>query len=114
VERTALLARCFTVPFLIGLVLGCLRLWCPRLEPAEPAEPGQPARPGQLPPLAALLPLVHLATVSLLLLLFALVQPRYLYQVWAIGAIYLGPLLAGPEREDGERATGPERASPGG
>jgi hypothetical protein len=100
VERSALLARCFTVPFLFGLVLGCLRLW------RRPAQ--------QLPPLAALLPLVHLATVSLLLLLFALVQPRYLYQVWAIGAIYLGQLLAGPERENGEKATVLDRASPDG
>ena len=87
--RWAFRARCFALPFLIGLVLACRRL-------------GR----APLPPLAALLPLAHLATVALLLLLFALVQPRYLYQAWAIGAIYLGPLLAGPGRDQGEPCPG--------
>ena len=77
-ERLTLLCRCFTVFFLICLLMGCHRLW-------------------KLPdvPLRAFVPLFYFAVLASLLLFFAQTQSRYLYQIWYIGSIYAGIALAG-------------------
>jgi hypothetical protein len=72
-DRATALSRCFSVVFIGCFLVGCLRLF---------ATPGVTLR--------AFVPLVYLTAVSALILFFALVQPRYLYQIWFIGAIYAG------------------------
>jgi hypothetical protein len=44
-------------------------------------------------PLLAFLPLVYLSLLSAILLLIGEVQPRYLYPIWYLGAIYIGAAL---------------------
>lgn len=80
-ERVLAVSRWFSVLFLGALVVAVWRLW-------------------NLPavPLPSLLPLFYLAVFILVLLLLAEVQPRYLYPIWYLGAIYVGALLGGPAR----------------
>lgn len=77
-ERLTLLCRCFTVFFLVCLLVGCHRLW---------NLPGVPLR--------AFVPLFYFAVLASLLLFFAQTQSRYLYQIWFIGSLYAGIALAG-------------------
>lgn len=86
--RIAAFCRCFSVVFVGCFLVGCLRLFAARNVP-----------------LRAFVPLAYLAAVSSLIVFFALVQPRYLFQIWFVGAIYagfaFGPL---PRAEEGEAA----------
>lgn len=84
-ERIAALCRCFSVVFVGCLLVGCLRLFAAR---------GVPLR--------AFGPLAYLAVVSSLILFFALVQPRYLYQIWFVGAIYAGNAFGPLPRAEGD------------
>jgi hypothetical protein len=52
------------------------------------------------PALPTTVPLLYLSLLSLALLFLFQTQPRYLYQIWYIGSIYIGGYLA-----DGLRAT---------
>lgn len=72
------LSRGFGLFFLVSLLGGAWRLWSlPR------------------PPWTAFLPLAYVAELALLLILFGLIQPRYLYPLWPIGAIYAGFFWSG-------------------
>ena len=84
-DRITLFSRCFSVLFVGCFLVGCLRLF---------AAPGVPLR--------AFVPLFYLAFVSSLILFFALAQPRYLYQIWFVGAIYAGFAFGpAPRAEEG-------------
>lgn len=83
VDRATTFSRCFSVVFVGCFLVGCFRLF---------ATSGVPVR--------AFVPLVYLAAVSSLILFFALVQPRYLYQIWFIGAIYAGNAFE-PRKNEG-------------
>lgn len=73
-------SRAACVAFLVALVLATLWLWTqPRL------------------PWLALLPLGFAALLLLLLLSVGEIQPRYLYPLWYLGAIYVGALLGRAE-----------------
>lgn len=69
----------FTSLFLAALLVALVRIW---------------DVPGLT--LTALAPLFFLAAFSLILLLLAEVQPRYLYPIWYIGPIYIGALFGRP------------------
>ena len=81
--RVLAVSRWFSVLFLGALALAVWRLW-------------------NLPavPLPSLLPLLYLAVFTLVLLLLAEVQPRYLYPIWYLGAVYAGALLGGSWIQD--------------
>ncbi|HSF39451.1 MAG TPA: hypothetical protein VLT87_06630 [Thermoanaerobaculia bacterium] len=87
VDRMTALSRCFSVVFVGCFLVGCLRLFAAR---------GVPLR--------AFVPLGYLAVVSSLILFFALVQPRYLYQIWFVGAIYAGFAFGPAPRAEGDDA----------
>lgn len=82
-ERVLAVSRWFSVLFLGALAVAVWRLW-------------------NLPavPLPSLLPLFYLAVFTLVLLLLAEVQPRYLYPIWYLGAVYAGALLGGSLTRD--------------
>ncbi|HEV2852097.1 MAG TPA: hypothetical protein VHC97_04760 [Thermoanaerobaculia bacterium] len=75
-ERILAVSRWFSALFLGALVVAFCRLWT-------------------LPevPLPGLLPLLYLAVFTAILLFLAEVQPRYLYPIWYLGAIYIGALF---------------------
>ena len=77
--RILAISRWFSALFLGALLAACYRLW-------------------KLPevPLPILLPLLYLAVFAAILIFLAEVQPRYLYPIWYIGAIYIGALLGRP------------------
>jgi hypothetical protein len=86
IERVRAVSRWFSLLFLGALAMAVWRLW------KRPAVP-----------LPSLLPLFYLAVFILVLLLLAEVQPRYLYPIWYLGAVYAGALLGGsltPEEAD--------------
>ena len=68
-----LVGDCFAVFFVAALMLGCWRI----------------AR-SALPPLMPLAPLAYLAVLAGTLILLGQVQPRYVYAIWYLGAIYAG------------------------
>jgi hypothetical protein len=74
------LSRGFGLFLLVSLLAGAYRLW---------------SLPH--PPWTAFLPLAYVAELSLLLILFGLIQPRYLYPLWPIGAMYAGYFWSGRE-----------------
>ena len=82
-ERVQGVSRWFSLLFLGALVMAVWRLW------------NRPAVP-----LPSLLPLFYLAVFILVLLLLAEVQPRYLYPIWYLGAVYVGALLGGSWVQD--------------
>lgn len=86
-ERIAAFCRCFSAVFVGCFLIGCLRLFAAR---------GVPLR--------AFVPLAYLAAVSSLILFFALVQPRYLYLIWFVGAIYAGFAFGPQPRAEGDGA----------
>lgn len=48
----------------------------------------------------ALLPMVYLTIFSGALILLSEVQPRYLFQIWFIGAMYIGALFRQDTRDE--------------
>ncbi|MEA2604693.1 MAG: hypothetical protein QOF89_5685 [Acidobacteriota bacterium] len=84
-DRVLAISRWFSALFLGALVVAFRRLWTmPEV------------------PLPSLLPLLYLAVLTAILLFLAEVQPRYLYSIWYLGAIYVGALLGGPARGEAE------------
>lgn len=76
-ERVLAISRWFSALFLGALLIAFCRLWTmPEV------------------PLPSLLPLLYLAVFTAILLFLAEVQPRYLYPVWYLGAIYIGALFS--------------------
>jgi hypothetical protein len=82
-ERVRGVSRWFSLLFLGALVAAAWRL-------------GN----GPAVPLPSLLPLFYLDVFILVLLLLAEVQPRYLYPIWYLGAVYVGALLGGSWKPD--------------
>ncbi len=78
-ERVLAISRWFSALFLGALAVALWRLW-------TAAEV----------PLPCLLPLFCLAILAATLLFLTEVQPRYLYPIWYLGAIYVGALFGKP------------------
>ncbi len=75
-ERILAVSRWFSALFLGALAVAFCRLWTmPEV------------------PLPSLLPLLYLAIFTAILVFLAEVQPRYLYPIWYLGAIYVGALF---------------------
>jgi hypothetical protein len=80
-DRVLAISRWFSALFLGALAVAFYRLWTlPEL------------------PLPSLLPLLYLALLSAILIFVGEVQPRYLYPIWYLGAIYVGALFGAPVR----------------
>lgn len=87
-QRVLLVSRCFTIFFLTSFLLGCRRFV--RLRAV---------------PIMVWLPLFYLSMVSTLLILLGPVQPRYLFQLWYLGAGYAGLWLGGGQTTREGQAT---------
>ncbi len=76
-ERALAISRWFSALFLGMLLVALWRLW---------------TAAGEVP-LPRLLPLFYLAVMAAALLFLSEVQPRYLFPIWYLGAIYTGALF---------------------